>query len=417
MKGHGGVTLWQNWVARSIIDSNPNQISEIQAVGRDVTDLKEIQDQLRQAQKMEVIGQLTGGVAHDFNNLLGIIKGNIEFLSDKIGSNSMLAAIDRAAGRGAELTQRLLAFARKQTLNPVPVDVYELVSRLIDLLRRTIGIEIELSVKCDEANLWPVYADIEQLENALLNLAINSRDAMPDGGRLEFRCANVQMRFDGEWADQDLPSGDYVEIAVSDSGSGMSAETLQHIFEPFFTTKDVGKGSGLGLAMVYGFVHQSGGGIRVQSELDKGTRIRIVLPRSSPEHRAAEETDKALVSGHGETILLLEDDPDMRSLVALSLESLGYEVIEAAMADDAIAIVDHNEHIDLILSDIRLPGGMNGVEFTRLAKERRPAIKILLMTGFNSDESDFDGEIGTILKKPFSRAELASAIRVALRGL
>jgi PAS domain S-box-containing protein len=287
-------------------------------VARDISLRKETEAQLQQAQKMEAVGQLTGGVAHDFNNLLAVILGNTELLENELGDNPLLATIDRAATRGAELTQRLLTFARQQALQPQSIDLMELIPGLHDLFHRTLGEPVKISMDVPEG-IWPVTADPGQLENALLNLAINARDAMPEGGTLEISCENVQLHDNDKVA-----AGDYVQIAVRDSGSGMPEDVLEHAFEPFYTTKDVGEGSGLGLSMVYGFARQSGGDATIESKPGAGTEVKLLLPRSEVTNMSDEPLrGKDRKRGQGEAILVLEDDPDVRSFAVAALEGLG----------------------------------------------------------------------------------------------
>ncbi len=418
MKAMTGEIRWQSWTYRAIF-SDAGDIVEIQAVGRDTTELKRIQDQLRQAQKMEVVGQLTGGVAHDFNNLLAVMHGNAELLRDTLGENSMLDAIDRAATRGAELTQRLLAFSRQQTLAPVDIDLRDFFPKLTSLLKRTIGAEIEISHQLTP-NLWSVHADLGQLENALLNLAINARDAMPGGGLIEFGCANVTLDPSDRHLEEGMSPGDYIEIVVRDTGAGMTQDVIQHAFEPFFTTKDVGKGSGLGLAMVYGFVRQSGGTVAIESQLDIGTRVSIFLPRvGSPNTSEKRMVTEDARPGGDETILLVEDDPDVRAFTTIVLKSLGYRVTEAADGLEALQKISGESDIDLLLSDISLPGEMNGFQIAAAAKKIKPELKMVFMTGYIRDGAEIGDELdptSTVLGKPFKRADLAKAIRGALEA-
>lgn len=417
MRGATGNFHWQTWVFRSIVDDVSKQIVEVQGIGRDNTDLKNTQDQLRHAQKMEAVGQMTGGLAHDFNNLLAIIRGNAELLRDKIGSSPLLAAIERAALRGADLTNRLLSFSRRQELRPKSIDPNEFLDKLVVLLNRTIGVEIEV-VHIHSEDTWRVFADEGQLENALVNLAMNSRDAMPNGGYLEFRCSNVPQSEACSW----FPEGkvvfnDYVDISVRDSGTGIAPELLDKVFDAFFTTKGVGKGSGLGLAMVYGFVELSGGVIRVTSELGQGTCVHLLLPRTVAEARAEVATRGLLDRANGETILVVEDDEDVRAFVKLALDSLGYHIIESADSNEARKILGSEQKIDLLLSDIRLPNGSNGIELAEHFRLRRPQGRILLMSGYVDESMDnnpaFAGGL-RVLKKPFRREELAQSVRQIL---
>ena len=385
----------------------------IGTITTDVTEHRRTENALRQAQKMEAVGQLTGGVAHDFNNLLATILGNLELLQDDIGEHRSIATIDRAVRRGAELTQRLLAFSRRQTLQPKSIRLPELIGGLRDLLQRTLGEQI--TIKTDVAsNVWPVTADPGQLENALLNLAINARDAMPDGGVLEITCENKAIGFRTSDVLQLAAPGDFVEICVRDSGHGMPDEVRKQAFEPFFTTKDVGQGSGLGLSMVYGFVRQSGGDILIESEPDQGTAIRLYLPRAENVVATEEVEHKPeFERGTGDVILVLEDEYDVRKFVVMALERLGYRVLAAADPESAMKILEMTDRLDLLLSDVVLPGGVSGPEFAVAAKKRHPNLKLLFMTGYAA-EAHMDGELleasETTLKKPFRTADLASAV-------
>lgn len=387
-------------------------------INTDITDHQKTQEQLHQSQKMEAVGQLTGGIAHDFNNLLAVVLGNAEILGDKLGEDRQLAAIERAGKRGAELTERLLSFSRQQTLAPQSVKLETLISDLLNLISRTLGEQIKI-VHEMPANLWPVHTDPGQFENALLNLSINARDAMPDGGTLTIRCTNVVYREHDERLGEELDTGDYVQIAVCDTGVGMSGETREHAFEPFFTTKDVGAGSGLGLSMVYGFARQSGGGVFIQSAAGEGTEVVMYLPRSGI--RATVQETKSvdvLQSGSGELILVLEDDPDMGLFVRNFLEGISYQVVVASDAAAAQKVLDtHGTEIDLLLSDVVLPGGVSGPQFCAEAKRINPALKIVFMTGYDPDIGTEAGvsEIGdALLTKPFKRAELANTLHEIL---
>jgi PAS domain S-box-containing protein len=385
---------------------------------RDISKLQQAEEALRQAQKMEAVGQLTGGVAHDFNNLLAVILGNVELLGDKIGDDQLLATINRAATRGADLTQRLLAFSRQQTLQPQSIDLAELVSVLHDLLHRTLGEPVEILTHVPE-EVWPVFADPGQLENALLNLSINARDAMPNGGVLEIWCSNIELQEGDMRVGGEVAAGDYVQIAVRDTGIGMTEDTIERAFEPFYTTKDVGAGTGLGLSMVYGFALQSGGDAVIESDLGTGTEVKIFLPRSEVINASEEHTpDDDLKRGQGEAILVLEDDPDVRSLTVATLGGLGYQVLEAGDATAALQVLeDEAGGVVLLLSDVVLPGGVGGPEFAIKAKELCPKLKIVFMTGYASglDTTEKILDIGeALLNKPFRRADLATVIHRAL---
>lgn len=412
-----GRVFWQNWTFRSIVDSISQRIVEVQGVGRDITDLRSAQDQLRQAQKMEAVGQLTGGLAHDFNNLLAVVRGNAEFLREKFGPNPMLAAIERAVMRGADLTQRLLSFSRRQEQRPRSIDPNEFLEKTSVLLKRTLGMEIDI-VCHSSCNGWRIFADEGQLENAILNLAINSRDAMPGGGSLHIGAVDVSEDEARRWfAEGETITGDYIEISVRDTGCGIAPELLGHVYDPFFTTKEDAKGSGLGLAMVHDFVRLSGGAIRLESEPGRGTCVRLLLPCTTMEADRHNATRKLPPRGSGETILVIEDDNDVRAFVKLSLEDLGYVIIERADSNDASDILTSDQRIDLLLSDIRLPNGANGFELAKRFQLGRPASKVLLMSGYVDENMDFNAGFGMklgVLKKPFHREELARRVKQAI---
>ncbi len=384
----------------------------------DVTEQQALAEQLQHAQKLEAIGQLTGGIAHDFNNLLAIVLGNLDLIDERLPADSRLRSMVRdslrAAERGAELTGRLLAFARRQPLKPEQTDVNRLVIGMTGLLRRTLPGDIRVDTVL-AGELGPVVVDQGQLESALLNLAINARDAMPDGGRLTLRTASVAVSD----AAEPVAPGDYVEILVSDTGQGMAGEVAARAFEPFFTTKRVGQGSGLGLSMVYGFVSQSGGHVSIDSTPGAGTRIRLLLPQAAlPVSAPAEPRPSGGESRArpGEMILLVEDDPNVRQLAAQLLDQLGYSFIEAADGPAALAALAEAPRIDLLLTDVMLPLGMNGVEVARRARERRPGLKVLFMSGY-AEGALAPGAGGLevdLLHKPFRKAELAARLRRAL---
>jgi PAS domain S-box-containing protein len=385
------------------------------ALVEDISELQQAEEALRHALKMEAVGQLTGGVAHDFNNLLAVILGNTELLGHEMGDNPLLATIDRAATRGAELTQRLLAFSRQQALQPQSNDLMELIPGLHDLFHRTLGEPVKISMDVPEG-IWPVTADPGQLENALLNLAINARDAMPEGGTLEISCENVQLHDNDKVA-----AGDYVQIAVRDSGSGMPEDVLEHAFEPFYTTKDVGEGSGLGLSMVYGFARQSGGDATIESKPGTGTEVKLLLPRSEVTTMSDElSQSKDMKRGQEEAILVLEDDPDVRSFAVAALEGLGYRVHQAADAAAAMKVLEEEaDKLDLLLSDVVLPGGVSGPELAAKAKELYPKLKLVFMSGYAADlytDDKIPGFDETLLTKPFRLAELSKAVHDTLAG-
>jgi PAS domain S-box-containing protein len=389
---------------------------------RDLTEKAAAEAQLRQAQKMEAIGSLTGGLAHDFNNLLGVIIGNLDLLESSPGgpeTGVLLKDALEAALRGSDLTRRLLAFARRQPLRPEVIEVNKLVSDIIMLLRRTLGENIELDMKLADA-LWPIRVDPAQLEASIVNLANNARDAMPTGGKLIIRTANASL--DDAYAVQhaDVQAGDHVLIEVCDTGSGMSADIQARIFEPFFTTKEAGKGTGLGLSMVFGFMKQSGAHINVYSEEGKGTCFRLYLPRTraaaddlAPRAAAAEPAP-----GGSGTVLVVEDNEKMRRVVVRQLAELGYLTLEADHAAAALAVL-RETRVDLLFTDIVMPGEMSGPELARAAMAVAPWLKVLFTSGFpeaRAGSSGWLGENAKLLSKPYRKAELARALRHALDG-
>ncbi len=386
-------------------------------ITQDVTESKHTEEALRQSQKMEAVGQLTGGVAHDFNNLLAVIIGSAELLVDEVGDNRLLTAIDRAATRGAELTQRLLAFSRQQSLAPQSIDLAELVASMDSLLQRTLGEPVKIVTNVPE-DIWPVLADPGQLENALLNLAINARDAMPDSGVLEISCSNIELLEGDDRVSDEVAAGDYVLIAIRDTGSGMTQDVLEHVFEPFYTTKSVGEGTGLGLSMVYGFARQSGGDVVIESEVGTGTEVKIFLPRSAAVAASVEpERSNGSTRGQGEVILILEDDADVSAYISAVLGGLDFRVLAAPDASSALRILEEEGPVDLLLSDVVLPGGVSGPEFAIKAKDIQPQLRVIFMTGYVSDtwvHEKLPETAKTVLNKPFRREELVKAIHNTL---
>jgi PAS domain S-box-containing protein len=389
---------------------------------RDVTDRIATEAQLRQAQRMEAVGQLTGGIAHDFNNLLAVVLGNLEVLEERVAENPALTALVRpaakAAERGAQLTGRLLAFSRKQALQPRVVNANELVRGMTELLRRTLGASISIEAVAG-AGLWPCEVDPGQLETAILNLAINARDAMPEGGKLTIETANARLDDDYAAAQADVLPGHYVSVTVTDTGCGMSPQVLKHAFEPFFTTKEVGKGTGLGLSMVYGFIKQSGGHVTIYSEVGRGTTVRLYLPRLRPGTKADAPGAKPVANcyARGETVLVVEDDADVRSLAVALLADLGYRVLEAGTGAVALDLLKENSCINLLLTDVVLPGKLSGPRLATEAEKVAPGIKIVYMSGYTEQAFSHQGELVPgrfMLQKPFRRAELACKLREAL---
>ena len=395
------------------------------AIIQDTTERKRTEKHLIQAQKMEAVGQLTGGVAHDFNNLLAVIMGNLELLmlrSEGDGPISELAAKALAATqRGAELTHRLLAFSRMQPLRPVSVDSNSLIKGMDDLLVRTLGEAVEIKLKID-TGLWSCKADPGQLENAILNLSINARDAMPRGGRLTIETSNARLDEANAADQEDLTAGEYVLLQVTDTGVGMAPEIISQAFDPFFTTKGVGKGSGLGLSMIYGFVKQSGGHAAIHSQVGEGTTVKIHLPRSVEETAPTPEAHghaNAQIAARGETIMVVEDDTEVRAVAVSILDQMGYQVLEAGRADTALEYFQHDREINLLIADVILPGGMGGRELGEKASEILPHLKVLYMSGYSEDAKAQLGHVGgtaPLLMKPFGRADLTAKVRETLDG-
>jgi signal transduction histidine kinase/CheY-like chemotaxis protein len=386
------------------------------------TDIDELNQKLRQSQKMEELGQLTGGIAHDFNNMLTVITGTIDILAEAVADKPQLAAIAKliseAADRGAELTGHLLAFSRKQPLQPRETDISLLMLESGKLLRSTLGEHIEIETILRQ-EVWPALVDPSQLSSALLNLAINARDAMPGGGKLTLEASNVVL--EESYAGGEFPPGSYVLIAVSDTGTGIPEAIRDKIFEPFFSTKDVGKGTGLGLSMVYGFVKQSGGNIKVYSEVGHGTTFRIYLPRAGDmqSEKHVEEVPEAPIGGRNETILVVEDDVMVRTYVTAQLQSLGYNPIPAANAAEALKIVDGGAEFDLLFTDVVMPGAMNGRQLADEVAKRRWPLRVLFTSGYTEDAIVHHGRLDPgvlLLAKPYRKTELARMIRVALEA-
>ena len=386
-----------------------------------VSECQQANDALRQSQKMEAIGQLTGGVAHDFNNLLQIVTGNLEMLLRRLPADDvrLRRAADNAmsgAQRAATLTQRLLAFARRQPLSPKPLDPNHLVDGMSDLMRRTLGEAVSVDIRL-APDLWKVEADANQLENALLNLAVNARDAMSPGGTLTITTANGII---GEAdAEEDAAPGHYVSLAVCDTGSGMSEETMSRVFEPFFTTKEVGKGTGLGLSMVYGFVKQSGGHLRIESSLGRGTTVTLYMPKFTGALLLQEPLvfTQTATARTGEAILVVEDDPDVRAHSCDVLGELGYAVTAVADGPAAIAALDSAIRIDLVFTDVVLTGSMNGRDVAMHAHSVRPQTPVLFTSGYAREAITNNARLEegvALLPKPFTYADLASGVRNAI---
>lgn len=389
-------------------------------------ELQQRDDALRQSQKMEVVGQLTGGVAHDFNNLLQIVIGNLETIQRHAGPDSgrLLRAANNAmsgARRAATLTQRLLAFSRRQPLDPKPFNPNRLLAEMSDMLHRTLGEPIEIQTIL-AAGLWMVEADPNQLESAILNLAVNARDAMPAGGQLTIETANTRIDDAYSMKHVEVRPGHYVVVCVSDTGSGMSREVREKAFEPFFTTKEPGKGTGLGLSMVYGFVKQSGGHVKIYSEPGHGTTVKIYLPRhTGPGVDVEPDLGAPIPEGaRDETILVLEDDDDVRSYSSETLRDLGYRVLEAHDGPSALRILERRERVDLLFTDVILPGGMTGADVAEAARMLVPGLKVLFTTGYARDAIVHHGRLDPgveLIGKPFALADLATKVRQVLDGM
>ncbi len=396
-------------------------ISGAALVYHDITASRDTERRLQEAQKLEAIGKLTGGVAHDFNNMLTVITGNTEMLAARLKDQPDLRAIagliDDAAGRCGELVQHLLAFARRQPLQPHNVDVNKAVADVAKLLRPTLGRQIEITTILGK-DVTAAHIDPSQLANAVVNMALNARDAMPNGGKLILETSNVVLDEAYVAANPDTTAGPYVLLAISDTGCGMTAEVAERAFEPFFTTKDVGKGSGLGLSMVYGFVKQSGGHINIYSEVGHGTTIRLYLPPARGQAEAIAAGNGA-VEGGGETILVVEDDALVRAFVVGQLSSLGYKTITATDGRAALALVERGEPFDLLFTDVIMPGGYSGRELAKAVARQRPDIKVLFTSGYTDNAVVHNGRLDEgvmLLTKPYRKPQLAQMVRKALDG-
>jgi PAS domain S-box-containing protein len=402
-------------------------------ITRDMTERREAQIELEesrqalfQSQKMEAVGQLTGGIAHDFNNLLMGIAGSLDIMKARLAQGRIgdleryITAAQGAASRAATLTHRLLAFSRRQTLEPKPVDANHLVAGMEELVRRTVGTDIQIETVL-AAGLWPCFCDPNQLENAVLNLCINARDAMPDGGRLTVETANTWLD-DSSARQRDMQPGQYIALCVTDTGIGMSEEIVAKAFDPFFTTKPLGKGTGLGLSMIYGFARQSNGQARIYSEVGQGTTVKIYLPRylgKAPVKDADEEEMEMPRAVAGETVLVVDDEPTVRMLVGDTLTELGYNGIEVGDAASGLKVLESDVKIDLLITDIGLPGGMNGRELADAARKHRPDLKVLFITGYAENAAISNGQLEPkthVLSKPFAIDALAARIRSIIEG-
>jgi len=407
-------------IASSLFSNDPLQgISFVV----DLTQQRKVEEQLRHAQKMEAIGQLTGGVAHDFNNLLLVMLGSAETLVEELSESPKLANLAKmsltAAMRGAELTNRLLAFARRQPLHPSSVNINGMVTGMEGLLRRTLQEAIDIELICD-SDLWPAIIDASALESAILNLALNSRDAMPEGGHLTIQTANATIAEDSVNMRPEIPSGEFVMIAITDDGAGMIPDVAARVFEPFFSTKPAGKGSGLGLSMVYGFVKQSGGHISLHSEPGRGTTIRLYFPRADGTARwePAAGVSVSVPAGRGETILLVEDNDLVRNFSEIQLRNLGYKVTTASDGATALEALKKGSY-DLLFTDVILPGNLNGPRLAEAVKQLRPGIKVLYASGYTEDAIVHHGRLDPgveLISKPYSQPMLARRLRQILEG-
>jgi PAS domain S-box-containing protein len=424
-----GTLFWAS-VVIDPVRGDDGELIGFAKVTRDLTERREAQLELErsqqaliQSQKMEAVGQLTGGLAHDFNNMLTGISGSLEMLKARIAQGRLteadryLTAAMAAATRAASLTHRLLAFSRQQALEPHAIDANRLVSGMEELLRRTIGPAITLET-IHAIGLWPCFVDPNQLENAILNLCINARDAMPEGGRLTIETSNTWID-DTTAGERDMQAGQYVAVSVTDTGCGMTPEVVERAFDPFFTTKPAGKGTGLGLSMIYGFAKQSGGQVRIYSEVGKGSTLKLFLPRLQGaaedifEPAEPRELSKAAA---GDTVLIVDDEPTVRMLVADTLAELGYQAIEAGDSASALRVLESDARLDLLITDIGLPGGMNGKALADAARQSRPDLKVLLVTGFAENAIANGGlEPGMhVMSKPFAMDKLAVRIKAII---
>jgi PAS domain S-box-containing protein len=418
------------FVAHVIVDAirdDSGALLGFAKITRDVTEkreadklLEETKAALFRAQKMEAIGRLTGGVAHDFNNVLQVLRGNLELLQTRCArdqwSMERFGNAIQAVERGATLASQLLAFGRRQALRPEPVNLAAMVRGTDDLLRRALGETIEVETVVS-GGLWNAFVDVHQLENVLLNLAINARDAMPDGGKLTLELSNAMLDDDYVRSLSDVPAGQYVMLGVTDTGCGMSADVLERAFDPFFTTKPEGQGTGLGLSMAYGFVKQSGGHIRIYSEPEHGTTVRIYLPRTSAEARETTTRLNAPAMGGSETVLVVEDDTKVQATVIAMFTDLGYTVLKADNADQAIAVLSSGVHVDLLFTDVVMPGTLKSPEMARRAVQLQPHLQVLFTSGYTQNAIVHGGRLDPnveLISKPYSRKELAAKVRQVL---
>lgn len=380
--------------------------------------LRESERRLAQAQKMEAVGQLTGGIAHDFNNLLTIITGNLELLEEKLDREDLRKLAKKAqdaAALGAQLTDQLLTFARRRSQDVQTLRLNELLLSVMEMLRRTLGDHVSLTSSLS-ANLWETEADPSQFQSAIVNLAVNARDAMPKGGRLIIETRNTRLDAGQLGTESEVVPGPYIQLSISDTGTGMSPEVRERAFEPFFTTKEKGRGTGLGLAMVYGFVKQAGGHITIYSEVGHGTTFNLYLPRGGKDlspNIAPDHNGRASFQSNG-VVLVVEDDPGVRELTVARLKAIGYEVLEAADGRKASDVLNSPQRVDLVFTDLVMPGGLSGRDVALLAREVRPGIKVLLTSGY-AEDLVIDDQPGLaqlkILRKPYRQGDLVAALR------
>jgi len=421
IRGHGTSAVE---AVVTTIPAIPGGRPRLAVTAHDISERLGLEEQLRQAQKMEAVGQLTGGLAHDFNNLLQGITGSLDRIQSRIAEgrgqdvDRFVKAAVRSANRAAALTHRLLAFSRRQTLDPRPADANKLITSMHELIARTVGPNIRVDV-VGAIGLWPIRVDPAQLENALLNLCINARDAMPEGGRLMIETANKWLD-DRVARERDLSPGQYVSVCVTDTGTGMPPDVIARAFDPFFTTKPLGKGTGLGLSMIYGFVRQSGGQVRIYSEIGKGTTMCLYFPRHTGElGEEAESTPEMPEIGLGETILVVDDEETVRMLVAETLQENRYKVLEAPDGPSALKILDSGVRIDLLVTDVGLPNGMNGRQVADAARCLRKDLKVLFITGYAENAAVGNGHLDpgmAVLAKPFAMTTLANKVHELIEG-
>ncbi len=422
MRHKSGDYIWVRALGKAVRDSSGRPVRMTGTI-TDISDVMDKEEQLARAARLETIGQLTGGIAHDFNNILTVISGNLEFLEMQLkdeDQRELLSDAIEATQMGATLTDRLLTFARRRHLQPETVNLNNVVLHLTEMLKRTLGGQIDLSTVVSP-ELWSTRVDPGQVENAIMNLVINARDAMPDGGRVVVETKNTTLDQDYAAIDPGLETGDFVLLTVTDTGEGMPREVSERVFEPFFTTKEVGRGTGLGLSMVYGFAKQAQGHATIYSEVGVGTTINIYLPaiRKTTASTTAEVDRSRALRGAGEKVLIVEDDPKVRVLSVRRVRELGYVVIEVDNGKSALDLLDEDREIELVFTDIVMPGGMSGYELAQELRKTRPDIKVLLTSGYAEElvhpevlaKNDLK-----VLRKPYRREELAQALHAAIQG-